>query len=506
MTLKRSLQVALAFGPALLLTSSLSGTPEETLEYRLNGSLAGSVGGQTLEGRLGPGARFVPSAEGQGVVPGPTGPAVVLPVPQEFWKPAGTLAFRFRTSRLIRYAAPPLTMVLAECPLFRVLLAEGKGNPYLSIRMANAGGASVNAPVGRLDWSHLKPDQWYHLLFTWNAPTGGMETYLNGCLQEELCLRGRQRWEPPAAPRGDLLLGGTLGTGDTTAALAIDSVQVLPRCLDAREVAGLLAGRPNFPLQGEGRWPIEGALDLKPYKRTLVYEADFSKPLNVVHEDDLFEGGKRVRLPEGKEWVLEGQGKAWTEEGRLVLQGADEEWDKHLVLWNTRPFPEDFLLEFGMAPRDSKIGLGILFFATTSRRGGSIFDLALPKREAVFANYHTGELNGYHCSYWACNPFDGGILRRTTNLRKNHGFYMPAVGIDRIGGAGPGPHQVRILKAGGKIRVESNGQLALVYDDDGHGYGPVLKDGCIGIRQMGHSYRVAYTHFRVYRLEAAGEE
>ena len=175
---------------------------------------------------------------------------------------------------------------------------------------------------------------------------------------------------------------------------------------------------------------------------------------------------------------------------------------KHHVLWSTRRFPKSFLLEFGVSPINANIGLTIVFFATRSLEGGSPFDLGLPKRAGNFRTYHSGALNGYHCSYWATNPADGGILRRTTNLRKNCGFAMPAAGIDRIGGEGPGPHRVRILKVAGKIRAETRGKLALIFDDDGKTYGPVWKDGWIGLRQMGHSEQVSYTHFKVWKVEA----
>ena len=130
--------------------------------------------------------------------------------------------------------------------------------------------------------------------------------------------------------------------------------------------------------------------------------------------------------------------------------------------------------------------------------GGSPFELGLPKRAGKFGEYIRGGLQCYHCSYWATVR---GILRRTANLRKNPGFAMPAVGIDRIGGTGPGPHRVRLLKVGGRIQLETQGRLALVFEDDGNTHGPKLGDGYIGLRQMAHSRRVSYTHFKVWKVE-----
>ncbi|MGH9340930.1 MAG: DUF1961 family protein [Acidobacteriota bacterium] len=236
--------------------------------------------------------------------------------------------------------------------------------------------------------------------------------------------------------------------------------------------------------------PSQTSLDLSQYELKLIFEADFSQPLNVIHEDELFEGEQRRHLPEGKDWVFEGKGRAWTEEGRLHIESLQ---DSHVVLWNTRVFPENFLLEFEMSPHDSSNGLAIVFFSTTSREGGGIFDLGHPRRDGIFKNYHSAALNGYHASYWAGR-------RGTANLRKNHGFHVVSSGTDHIGGQGPGPHRVRLLKSGGRISLETRGALSLVFDDDGVTHGPVWRAGQIGLRQMAHTERASYTSFKVWEI------
>ena len=491
-----------------LVAFAAGGAFGQALVLDLDGSLEGRAGERKITATLGQGAELVQSVEGQGLEQTGPGPAVTIPVPDDLWRPEGTLAFRIRASRTLRYAKgkKPLTASLVNCPLFRLSLAEDKRHLVLRASVASAGKRTREvrrATQGQLFWSHLEGGAWYHFAFTWHAAKGRMDTYLNGSIQQEMRLGGRwHAWKPPAQPSGPLELGGALGPGEAMARMAVDQVRLYPTFMDEAQVAALLKGRPNFALAGEGRWDIPGSLDLKPYRLTLVHEADFAKPLNWMHEDKLFDGKRRTARPDGKEWVLEGKGKAWTEAGRLVVQSTGEKRPSHLVLWNTRPFPESFLLEFGISPMNSRIGLTIVFFASRSVKGGSPFDLDVPKRSGVFRNYHSGALNGYHVSYWACNPRDGGILRRTTNLRKNAGFFMPACGIDRVAGMGPGPHRVRLLKAGNKIRLETRGRLALVFDDDGATYGSVWKDGWIGLRQMGHTRRVAYTHFKVWKVDA----
>jgi len=470
----------------------------QMLDLPLDGQLRAKASGKTVAARLGPGAKFVPSVEGKGVEPGARGPAVIVPVPKELWRSSGTLAFRFRTSRTVNVLAakkmPAISLV--DCPVFTVVMQETKRCPRLLVRRRSAS----KARPGRLDLSHLDGGKWYHIAFSWDAKNGKLEAYLNGVLQARMFLypKGPFRWDLPSDLSGDLRLGGTLGTGADAVRVAVDSVQLWPSFMNEAQIRQTLRGRAVAPLRGEGRTDYKGRLDLSPYKLRLVYQADFTKPLNVVMEDDLFDGEKRVRRPEGYEWVFEGPGKAWTEGGRLHMESFKPKAGGHIVLWNTRVFPADVLLEFGFAPENSQVGLTIIFFCATTREGGDIFGLGVPRRGGVFRNYHSGVLNNYHVSYWAVSS--GGVGRRTANLRKNYGFFLPACGIDRIEGKGAGPHRVRLLKVGNKIRLETCGRLSLLFDDDGHTYGPVWGAGRIGLRQMGHTHRASYTYYRVWQV------
>jgi len=233
-------------------------------------------------------------------------------------------------------------------------------------------------------------------------------------------------------------------------------------------------------------------LDLSALDLRLLYEADFSKPLKFIKEDDLFCAGKRARRPEGADWVLEGKAQAAVEGGRLRLKNDPD----HLVFWNTRDFPSDFLLEFGVSPADSTCGLAIVFFAAKGLKGESIFDLDQPRRDGVFTNYTNGAIDSYHASYWATS--EKGEARGTAHIRKNHDFHLVAMGKDFMAGQGAGPHRVRVLKIGGRIRVETNGKISVAWEDDGKTFGPVLKDGLIGLRQMSYSKECSYTHFKVW--------
>jgi hypothetical protein len=254
-------------------------------------------------------------------------------------------------------------------------------------------------------------------------------------------------------------------------------------------VGSATAGEP--PLSDSSDPPR--GIDLTQIELAPVYQADFSGPLRVVKESELFENGRRVREPAtGIDWVLEGRADARVANDRLYLTNEAA----HLVIWSTRRFPADFLLEFAVVPHDANEGLNIVFFAATGRDGRSIFDLGQPMRGGEFRKYHSGQLNSYHASYWATRK--GGRARGTAHIRKNHGFHLVATGKDFITGQGNGPHRVRLLKLDGRIEIEVNGKLAARWLDEGRTWGPILRDGFIGLRQMAHTGECSYTHFKVW--------
>lgn len=260
---------------------------------------------------------------------------------------------------------------------------------------------------------------------------------------------------------------------------------------DAGKTLSIKAGRGKTIEMPDTSDATRG-LDLSKLKLELLYESDFSKPLKFVKEAALFTDGKRVRKPEGVDWVLEGKASARVENGRLFLKNDAG----HLVFWNTREFPADLLIECSVSPVDSNKGLNIVFFAARGRAGESIFDPGQPMRDGEFKTYHSGAINCYHTSYWAIDP--QGEARGTSHIRKNHGFHLVAMGRDFIAGQGAGPHRIRILKLGNRITVEANGKIEVRWEDDGKTFGPVLKEGHIALRQMSHTGECSYTHFKVW--------
>ena len=219
-----------------------------------------------------------------------------------------------------------------------------------------------------------------------------------------------------------------------------------------------------------------------------LVDVDFANP---VYETD-FQSQNELQ-----DWCLEGGLRMEIEDGNLVLESRRAVDNNHLVCWLKQEMPADFLLEFTVSPENRDRGLNIVFFNARGIRGENIFDPPLKPRDGTFVQYHSGDLNNYHCSYWAGN-------RGFSNLRKNKGFHLVAEGgQDKILHGEEGTFQtVRVYKKGGMIRVLVDDVVIIAWDDDGKTYGPVYKhSGWIGLRQMGHTIRCRYGRFAVYPLK-----
>lgn len=201
-----------------------------------------------------------------------------------------------------------------------------------------------------------------------------------------------------------------------------------------------------------------------------------------------------------EDWLLEGGKRMALENGCLVLESEPgsskpRTMDNHLVCWLKKEMPADFLLEFKVRPRNRQEGLNIVFFNARGLRGEDIFSPSLKPRSGTFAQYHSGDLNNYHVSYWAGD-------RGSANVRKNRGFALVATGPDLVARAPAGAWQsVSLYKRGNQIRLAVDGVISVAFDDNGKTYGPVwTHPGWIGLRQMAHTLRCEYDDLSVYPL------
>src|SRR5262249_35856713 len=153
-------------------------------------------------------------------------------------------------------------------------------------------------------------------------------------------------------------------------------------------------------------------------KLDLVYSNDFSKPQEIVYEENLVRtlaNLKQIRavMPDKQAvWIAEGQGGVDIRDGKLRVsplpfdksgQQIKSEQRSHMVVWNSQVFPADFLAEFEMDPNGSTDGLTIVFFCATGKNGEDIFDMSMPVREADYKNYHSGAIANYSDAYWSRN-------------------------------------------------------------------------------------------------------
>jgi len=250
------------------------------------------------------------------------------------------------------------------------------------------------------------------------------------------------------------------------------------------------------------------ALDLSNYKLSLFYSNDFSKPQDIVFEENLVRtlaNLKQVRtsMPDKRvAWIAEGQGGVEIRDGKLRVSPLPfdtsgnqikSEPRSHMVVWNSEVFPADFLAEFEMNPSGSNNGLTIVFFCAAGKNGGDIFDMSLPVREADYKNYHSGAIANYSDAYWSRNTDEEAMTNR---LRKNPGFTLEAQGRSLTTGTTDTTHRVRILKYGGHIEIEINGRVVLNWDDPGTPLGA----GHIGFRSMDGVSLITYDNFKVWKL------
>lgn len=187
------------------------------------------------------------------------------------------------------------------------------------------------------------------------------------------------------------------------------------------------------------------------------------------------------------DFKLEGDGAVSFPLGRMRLEskrGADEGQAANIVYWCKRVFPDDIAVRWRFWPIRQP-GLCIFFFSAGGRNGEGLFDSVLRPRTGVYDEYHHGDINAYHLSYFR-KSYPSERRFQTCNLRKSYGFHLTAQAPDplpSIPDCDP-PYQMQLVKCGPLIEWSIDGLTVLRYEDDGETYGPVLGGGCIGFRQM----------------------
>ncbi len=187
------------------------------------------------------------------------------------------------------------------------------------------------------------------------------------------------------------------------------------------------------------------------------------------------------------DFILEGKAEISFPEGAMRLKNAlsPEEGQKaNFVLWCPVSFPSDVRIDWEFRPLEEP-GLAMMFFAAKGRSGVSIFDEILNKRTGEYKQYHSGDINAFHVSYFRRKEPDERAFH-TCNLRKSYGFHLVTQGADPIPDASPDSqwYEISVVKKSGKVTFFVGGLQIFEFDDDGVTYGDILTGGCIGFRQL----------------------
>ncbi|WP_327580871.1 YesU family protein [Nonomuraea sp. NBC_00507] len=184
---------------------------------------------------------------------------------------------------------------------------------------------------------------------------------------------------------------------------------------------------------------------------------------------------------------MEGDGAVSFPQGRLRLESrrpASDGQAANLVLWCPEEFPADISVEWDFWPVREP-GLAIMFFHARGRNGEDLFDPGLAERAGPYDQYHHGDIDAYHVSYfrrmWASER-----ALHTCNLRKSHGFHLVAQGPDPLPAVldAEGPYAVRLDVKGSEITFSINDLVSFRWADDGSIGGSALAGGKVGFRQM----------------------
>lgn len=109
------------------------------------------------------------------------------------------------------------------------------------------------------------------------------------------------------------------------------------------------------------------SLDLSKYDLRPIYNNDFSNPQKISSEENFIKKSpdgtwQRTGKPDADaEWIAEGWGGAEVRDGKLRVaplpfdakgqfKSGDAANRSHMVVWNRRIFPQNFLLEYEMDP------------------------------------------------------------------------------------------------------------------------------------------------------------
>ncbi len=228
----------------------------------------------------------------------------------------------------------------------------------------------------------------------------------------------------------------------------------------------------------------ESDLEVSFIKERLIYENPLEKPEDM------------------KQFILEGQADIGFENHCMCLKNALDNGlgqKANYVLWCPETFPGNLKVTWEFKPV-TDVGLCILFFAAEGKDGKDLFDPSLARRTGEYPQYHSGDINTFHVSYFRRKEPDERAFH-TCNLRKSCGFHLVAQGADPLPSASDAAdfYPVTVTKYYNRISFFIRDLRVFTYEDDGNTYGDTLKGGKIGFRQLA-PLTAEYRNLKVYEL------
>ena len=205
------------------------------------------------------------------------------------------------------------------------------------------------------------------------------------------------------------------------------------------------------------------------------------------------------------DWIAEGSLITTFPGGRMRLENAlDPELGQaaNFLLWCPEVFPPDIRISWDFRPVREP-GLAMLWFAAGGRDGRDLFDSALAPRTGEYQQYHSGDIDGYHLSYFR-RRLEKERRFHTCNLRKSYGFNLVAHAPDPLPNVVDvvDSYHMALARIDGTIRFSIDGLEIIHWTDRGSSFGPVLGEGRIGFRQMAPLI-ADYSNLVVTRMERA---
>lgn len=187
------------------------------------------------------------------------------------------------------------------------------------------------------------------------------------------------------------------------------------------------------------------------------------------------------------DFILEGKASFDFSCGYMRMENAISQAEgqrANYVLWCPVDFPDNIRISWEFRPIREP-GLAMLFFAAKARTGESIFSEGLSQRTGEYVQYHHGDIDAFHVSYFRRKEQDERAFH-TCNLRKSYGFHLVSQGADPLPDASEDAdwYRIAVEKTPDRVRFYINELLLFTYEDDGVSYGHRLGGGHIGFRQL----------------------